>query len=459
MKRNRSRTQQIRRLLLIWTVLLTGCAQALEVEEARHLLLRTGFGATPEGVEALLPLDRQSAVDRLLSGMRSQPVQPPPAGMDEAWPDRRTLRKLTQEERKALRRKRREQGMALKEWWYREMLVTPSPLTERMTLFWHGHFTSSLRKVRQPALMYDQNLLFRRHALGNFAELLHAVARDPAMILYLDNQTNRAGHPNENFARELLELFTLGEGNYSEQDVREAARAFTGWKADRRQRRFRFVRRQHDSGIKHFLGHSGRFDGDDIIDILLQQPQTARHLVSRLWRQFIVTPPDAATLAELADDFRKDWELKPLVRKILLSDAFWARDNRGSDIKPPVVLIVGTLRLLQLEPQKLRLLVRVGRQLGQDLFDPPNVKGWPRGTEWIDSNSLLARQTFMARLLRGNRRMGLAAGPALSRLAIRYDLQTLSRMLLAEPPVNGPSRTSGSETVAALLRDLSWQLM
>ena len=239
-------------------------------EDARHLLRRTAFFASAAEVEALAGLTRSQAVERILAGVRTAPSTRPDPELDH-WRPRSEIRAMTQEERRAWLRETIRQGQELRAWWFNEMLVTPSPFTERMTLFWHNHFVSSLRKVRSTRAMYRQNLLLREHALGSFREMLHAVARDPAMILYLDNASNRKSQPNENFAREVMELFTLGEGRYGEQDVKEAARAFTGWGIDGETGEFLFRPALHDDGVKTVLGQSGAFDGDAVLDILLAQ--------------------------------------------------------------------------------------------------------------------------------------------------------------------------------------------
>src|SRR5262245_36343170 len=299
-------------LLLLWA---PPFAVGLEFEEARHLLARTSFGGTPVDIEVLQPLTYEAAVDRLLNGVHQQPHTIPPAWVDEPRPTPLERRTMREEERKALRERIREHGLALKGWWYQEMLSTDWPLTERMTLFWHNHFTSSLQKVRWPAFLYQQNLLLRQHAVGNFRTLLYAIAKDPAMMLYLDSQTNRKSAPNENFARELLELFTLGEGHYSEQDIKEAARAFTGWEVEPRTGQFRFNAGAHDDGVKTFLGRSGTFDGDAILDILLAQPRLAVHITEKLWRTFVSDTPDAAEVQRLAALFRQhDYALRPLLK-------------------------------------------------------------------------------------------------------------------------------------------------
>src|SRR2546428_3558752 len=286
-------------ILLLWT---PSGVLGLEFEEARHLLARTSFGGTPADIEVLRPLTYEAAVDYLLNGVRQHPRTAAPAWVNEPPPlERRTM---SEEEQKAFRAHMREHELALKGWWYQEMLSTDAPLTERLTLFWHNHFTSSLEKVRWPAFLYQQNLLLRQHAVGNFRTFLHAIARDPAMILYLDSQTNRKGAPNENFAREVMELFTLGEGHYAEQDIKEAARAFTGWSLDRESGRFMFRRFIHDDGVKTVLGKSGNLDGDEVLDILLAQPATAEFIVRKLWREFVSPDPDEHEVRRIARRFR-----------------------------------------------------------------------------------------------------------------------------------------------------------
>lgn len=375
----------------------------LTFNDARHLLARTGFGGTPAEIQAFTALDRQSAVDQVLATTRTTPERKPPAWIDDLPPSPHERRSMDQEEKKMFRRQRREQGRDLKAWWFEEMVITPAPLTERLTLFWHNHFTSSLQKVKWPPLLYHQNLLFRQMGMGSFRDLLFAVAKDPAMILYLDTQTNRKDRPNENFARELFELFTLGEGQYTEQDIKEAARAFTAWKIDKRNGAFRIARRQKDTGLKTVLGQSGHFTGDDILALALSQPATAPYLVTKFWREFISDRPVAEEVDRLARLFRNSgYQIAPMLRALLLSPHFWAPENRGVLIKSPVDLIVGTTRLFALPISNTQMLPRLSGQLGQDVFDPPNVKGWPGGRQWITTTTLLDRWQILQRALRGH---------------------------------------------------------
>jgi uncharacterized protein (DUF1800 family) len=374
-------------------------AQGMGAEEARHLLNRTGFDAQLREVDDFARLTRREGIERLLAGVETSARTPPPAWVKE-WTNPRAVRAMNEEERRAFVRLQIERALELKTWWLAEMLATPSPLTERMTLFWHNHFTSSLQKVRSPALMYRQNVLLRKHALGNFGGLLHAVSRDPAMLVYLDSATNRRGQPNENFARELMELFTLGEGKYAEQDIKEAARAFTGWSIDLDTGEFRFRPRQHDDGVKTVLERTVR-TGDEVLDVLLAQPATAEYVAARLWREFVSPQPQPGELARVAAVFRESgYEMRATLRALLLTPAFWSPQNRAALIKSPSDLVVGTLRQLAISVNDPLPFVFLMRALGQDLLSPPNVKGWPGGEAWINSTTLLARKQFLERLLR-----------------------------------------------------------
>ena len=372
-------------------------------DDARHLLARTGFGPTDVEVKAYAALPRDEAVARLLGEARTTTVTAPPVFATEMSTMRGPLRRpgpnASEEDRKAFLQEQIRKGLELRAWWVQEMLATPSPLTERMTLFWHNHFVSSQQKVRITRLMYGQNVTLRAHALGNFGALLHAASKDPAMLIYLDSAQNRKGQPNENFAREAMELFTLGEGHYTEQDVKEAARAFTGWSLDRETGEYLFRPGAHDRDIKVVLGKSGRFDGDAVLDILLAQPAAAEYVTAKLWREFVSPDPDPREVKRIAQAFRgSNYDIKTALRALLLCDAFWARENRGTLVKSPIEFVVGTLRQLEVRPQSGLPFAILSAGMGQNLYSPPNVKGWPGGNVWIDTNTLLARKQFVARL-------------------------------------------------------------
>jgi len=375
----------------------------LGYDDARHLLARTGFGPTDAEVRAYAPLTRAEAVDRLLRETRVAAVTVPPAFVYDRGPLRvPRIATATEAERKAYVQQRTRDGLELRGWWMHEMLVTPSPLTERMTLFWHNHFVSAQPKVPFARLMYAQNATLRANALGNFGAMLHAVGKDPAMVLYLDSVQNRKGAPNENFAREVMELFTLGEGRYTESDVKEAARAFTGWSLDRETGAFVFRPRLHDDGAKTVFGRRGDFDGDAVLDLILARPEVATFITTKMWREFVSPDPDPAEVQRIARRFRDSgYEIKVVLRELLTCDAFYAKDNRGVLVKSPVEIVVGTLRQLGLAPGNGLPFAIASATMGQNLMSAPNVKGWPGGDAWINATTLLARKQFRERVTRG----------------------------------------------------------
>ena len=376
----------------------------LGYDDARHLLARTGFGPTDAEVRVFASLTREAAVTKLLSETKTAALTPPPLSVLDATPLRTPRGESASEaERKAFVQEQRRQGLALRAWWVEEMLVTPSPLTERMTLFWHNHFVSAQPKVRVTRLMYRQNVTLRAHATGNFGALLHAIARDPAMLIYLDNAQNRQGAPNENFAREVMELFTLGEGHYTEQDVKEAARAFTGWSVDRDTGAFESRPRAQDRGPKTVLGRSGTWDGDAVLDLLLARPETSRHVTAKLWREFVSPDPDAKEVARIAARFLESkYDIKAALREVLLCEAFYAAENRGVLVKAPAEIVVGTLRTFGLAPERTLPFAIASAGMGQNLMSPPNVRGWPGGETWINTATLLARKQFVDRVTRAD---------------------------------------------------------
>lgn len=386
---------------LLVGVVLPAVAAPLGLDDARHLLSRAAFAAPPAEIESFAKLTREQAVERLLAVTATKRVTPAPAWVSERVTPPAQLRDMTQEERQAWNRRNISRGLDMRGWWLQEMINSPAPLAERMTLFWHNHFVSSQQKVRQPQYLYRQNLLFREHALGNFGALLHEISRDPAMVIYLDSASNRKGQPNENFAREVMELFTLGEGHYSERDIKEAARAFTGWSIDPEKGEFLFRALAHDEGIKTLFGRSGNFNGGAVLDILLDQPQTAEFIVGKLWREFVSPQPDAAEVKRIAAMFRDSrYDIRAALRALFTSDAFYAPQHRASLVKSPVDLVVGTLRQFQFTTGDAAPFALVVAQLGQNLFSPPNVKGWPGGEAWINSTTLLARKQFLDRVFR-----------------------------------------------------------
>ena len=376
----------------------------LGYDDARHLLARTGFGPADAEVRVYAPLTREAAVAKLLRETRTSALTPPPASAIDSTPLRPPRGENTPvADRKAFVQQQVRETLELRAWWVQEMLSTPSPLTERMTLFWHNHFVSAQPKVRIARLMYRQNVTLREHALGTFGIFLHAIAKDPAMLVYLDSAQNRKGVPNENFAREVMELFTLGEGNYAEQDIKEAARAFTGWSLDRNTAQFVLRPFLHDDGVKTVFGKNGRFDGDAVLDLLLARPETAQNVTAKLWREFVSPDPDPAELRRIAARFREsNYDIRVALRDLLLCDAFYAKENRGALVKSPVELIVGTLRPFDIRPARMLPFAVAAAGMGQNLLAPPNVKGWPGGETWINTTTLLARKQFADRMTRAD---------------------------------------------------------
>ncbi len=444
----------------LWAPRFGQAAPAMDFDEARHLLSRTSFGATPAEIQGLETLDYGSAVDRLLAGARREAVMAPPPWLNEGPADLRRQQQTADAQRAEVQRKPgidgkplqvtrpiQEQGRELRNWWVEEMLATDQPLTERMVLFWHNHFTSSLQKVRFPPALFRQNALFRREALGNFATLLKDVARDPAMLIYLDGMRSVARQPNENFARELLELFTLGEGHYNEADIKAAARAFTGWTVDRETGQFKTRDGEHDGGEKTFLGQTGRFGGEEVIAILLRHPRTAETIVEKLWREFVSLTPDPAEIRKLAASFRNGYEIKPLMRSLLLSASFRDPANRGGLIKSPIELVIGTVHLLGLPVPEKTQLVRMMQGLGQSPFDPPNVKGWTGGESWITTYTLLLRQQFLRRIVEATTVASMEGGAMMmSRPNRRVDRrEQLPAQAMASPPAMDDSKMQMAE--------------
>jgi Protein of unknown function (DUF1800) len=284
-------------------------------------------------------------------------------------------------------------------WWLRRLAESRDQLREKMTLFWHGHFASSAEKVQDVRMMLGQNELFRTHALGQFGPLVQEVSKDPAMLIYLDSVTNRKAHPNENYAREVMELFSLGEGNYSEKDVLELARCFTGWEI--RNERFRFNRYQHDTEDKTFLGQTGNFGGEEGVEIILEQKSCPRFIVRKLIRYFLFDEPEVpqSLVDPLAEHFQAaDYNIAQLLERMLASNLFFSEYSVGRKVRSPVEFALGLLRGLESQADSYLLRDEL-TFLGQSLFYPPNVKGWDGGRTWINSSTLLARANLVRKLV------------------------------------------------------------
>lgn len=345
---------------------------------AAHLYRRAGFGVTSAQLDDAVKQSPAEAVKQLLAADEPESFQTEIDDLAEAVLAGGDPNKLSA-------------------WWLYRLLDTPNQLLEKTTLFWHGHFATSAEKVTEAELMYEQNNMLRRHALGDFAAMVQEISRDPAMLIYLDSVTNRKAHPNENYAREVMELFCLGEGNYTEQDVQEVARCFTGWEI--RRDKFRFNRFQHDNGRKSILGKTGEFGGEDAVRIILEQPDASRFIVTKMIRYFLFDEPAApeSLIEPLAKQYRDDgYDTARLIERILGSRLFFSQHCVGRKVRSPIEFVAALLRGLESKADVFRL-QRELAGLGQTLFFPPNVKGWDGGRAWVNSSTLLGR----ANLVRG----------------------------------------------------------
>lgn len=361
-----------------------------------HLLWRAGFGPAVEQLGDLSHFSSNEIYKALVKASKKSPellneAQGTLDGLVLGVSDlgKMQLSELNADQRKAYQKKLREGVRNLNLAWMREMVNSSAQLREKMSLFWHGHFA-----CRNLNVFYQQGLIntIRENALGSFRDMLHEVSKSAAMLNFLNNQQNKKDHPNENFAREVMELFTLGRGNYTEKDIKESARAFTGWTANFGGD-FVFRKGQHDFGSKTFLGKTGNFDGDEILDIILEQKQAARFISQKIYKYFVnENSSDTEKTEWLADRFYKnDYDILKLMEDIFTSDWFYEEKNIGTRIKSPVELLVGIQRMLPMELENEEVLIVLQRILDQMLFYPPNVAGWPGGRTWIDSSTLMMR--------------------------------------------------------------------
>jgi uncharacterized protein (DUF1800 family) len=380
------------------------------LESAAHLLNRAGFGGTPDDIQNLADLGHDQAISSLID---YEKIHDPWLNPDWAKPDparQAQIRDLNQtgtpDQKKALQKEQQQlqqlQMLELRGWWLQRMAHGPRPFQEKMTLFWHGHFATSVEKVRDAYYMWRQNELFRRLATDNWLRLLIEAGKDPAMLIWLDQAQSQKQHPNENFAREVMELFALGEGHYTEHDITEGARALTGWSLDRLDQRYVYRPGLHDVGIKTFLGLTGNLDGDDVIAQIVAQPQAARFITAKLWNYFAGQPPTDKLNDALAAVFRQNGNnFKPFLRVMFRSEEFYGDDIVRNEVKSPVQWLIGSVRMLECDLPPTLVSYGMLRQLGQDLFAPPNVKGWDGGITWITTNTLLTRYNDAESLVQG----------------------------------------------------------
>ena len=343
-----------------------------------QLLRRAGFGATPAELARYQKMGYTAALDELLH----------PEKVNNA-----ALESFLAKQKFDFNN-----PYAIKKWWIYRMLYSACPLQEKMTLFWHGHFATSLQKVGDPKAMIEQNKLFRRLALGNFETLLLSISKDPAMIIYLDNQENQKGRPNENYAREVMELFTLGIGNYTETDIKEAARAFTGWHTNAKKTAFVFDDKNHDDGEKKVLGQHGNLNGDDVVHTLARSTATARYLAKKLISFFAYENPDQDFVDRVAAQYVVNgFQIRPMLQVIFTDQTFFSGRAYHAKIKSPADLVIGAIKTLGISNSDIDL-PGIVAAMGQNLFEPPSVKGWDGGKVWISTESMIERFNFATKI-------------------------------------------------------------
>lgn len=380
--------------------------EAWDYAKARHLLVRAGFGGTSQEVQQLFSMGLYKAVDHLVDFHRqpsagaSLDVAPPSL----ADPLESQLRNAFIQSQAAAPRQSVDGGQLgrLRQWWLKRMVESPRPLQEKLTLFWHGHFATQQSVVQNSYTLYHQNQLFREHGAGNFGGLLYGIVHDPVMIRYLDNNLNVKGHANENLAREIMELFAMGvDQGYTEADIREAARALTGYTYDNNTGQFRFQHDKHDTSDKTVFGKTGPWTGDDLVNLLLDQPATARFISLKLFEFFAHKEPGSETVDSLASVLRTNqYELGPMLKNLFLSEVFYSEAAMGTQIKSPTQLVVGMLRDVGIKQvASYGEIDGMIQNMGQQLFEPPDVKGWREGRSWISANRLFLRYNATANLM------------------------------------------------------------
>lgn len=372
--------------------------------KVKHLYNRAGFGISYTDLQKLSKKNLDKVVDNLLKdSQKDDPIK-----LVNDFESRRQLlvqaglyakKDLTDDEKKMRQQIVREQNEVSRDLniaFINQMINTDAPLREKMTLFWHGHFAC---RSNNPFFAQQLNNIQRKNALGSFKTLLVEVSKSPAMLQYLNNQQNKKGKPNENFARELMELFTLGRGNYAEQDIKESARSFTGWMYDK-DGSFIFRQNLHDTGTKTFFGKTGNFEGENIIDIILEKPETSQFIARKVYKFFVNDNPNEDHVKELAAHFyNSKYDIASMMKKMFTSDWFYSPENLGTKIKSPAEFLVGLSREFYVTYNKPQVLIQLQSSLGQYLFNPPNVAGWPGGQSWIDSSSLMLRMRIPSLVL------------------------------------------------------------
>lgn len=378
---------------------------AWDYTKARHLLFRAGFGGPLTEVEKLHAMGLRKAVEHLVD-YRNQPdanVALPNLVIQDLEPAK--FAQMTQAGRtkhlQTFDKKKVRNIQPVQTWWVSRMVQSPRPLEEKMVLFWHGLFATEQRTVRENRAMFLQNQLFRDHAVGNYGKLLMAIIQDPAMLRYLDNDANVKGKPNENLAREIMELFSMGEGQgYTEQDIKEAARALTGYSYNKQTLVPVFRSFMHDYETKTIFGQKGKWNGEDLVKLILKQPATPRFIARRLFTYFVHENPDEQTVDQLAKLLKdNNYELAPFLKTVFLSREFYSTRAMGTLIKSPAQFVAGTVRILEVKDTVPAILAHAMLTMNQELLEPPNVKGWDGGQAWLSTTAVFARNNFAGTLI------------------------------------------------------------
>ena len=433
--------------------------------KAGQLLQRAGFGGTPAQVDALASLSPQQAARSLFDSAPASKIEPPPSILlptlgDKMRTERNRLKLMdpktqaqkNQEIMRAIRAEQEKRLTDLRGWWLNRMANPLTAAHEKIVLFLHGHFATSEEKVKNPQLLWLQNQMFRQKALGPWSDLVLGVAKDPAMLIYLDGARSKSEQPNENFARELFELFTLGEGNYTEKDIQESARAFTGWSVRLRNKpgemmdeethlpSFLNTPRWHDVKPKKIFGQVGNYDGNDVVRIALQQPAAPRWITGKLWKFYAGTSPSEDLHAELVTAW-KDYgqSIRPFLEAMWTHPAFYAPELARQRVKSPVEWLVGLCRQLNRPLPAPALSSEILAQLGQKLFAPPNVKGWDGGITWINTASLQKRYQYAGWVVSGTQGMRELVGMDLGRMAVQSGLVEVPTPMIGEEMADEPN--------------------
>jgi len=372
-----------------WAAYEPDAERPWNLAQAGHLYRRAAFGAGWDQLQQALSDGPQRSIDKLLRPQANT------VAFNRTFDEYETSVNSVD---------------ALRAWWLRWMIQTPHPLLEKMTLFWHSHFATNAAEVKNARLMQQHVRLLRSQALGSFRTLLEGISQDPAMLLWLGAEANRKARPNENFTRALMENFTLGPGHYTAKDSQEASRAFTGWFVLRS--KLRYISREHDTNEKLILGRKGNFARDDVLRIILEQPATSRHLVRKLYRWLIseTEQPDEALIAPLAESFAKDYDVLKLVETMLRSNLFFSAAAYRRRIKSPVEFAIGIVKALEGSVSTTQLANDLA-DLGQNLYNPPTIRGWVGGKHWINSTAIVARNNLASALLQGSDRYGKKLNP------------------------------------------------